>query len=328
MKMVKDMSGNYPDCIVTYCDFEKYLSKYEDLDCAFYFGYNSRRHDQINEEMKNNFSSLIFFNQEQPCAYHTEDQGRLSSDISNLFTDVYTICPHTAEWNNRVLNDGKEKFKPILFPIDKEYLLDSNNKKWDTVFYGSVCGRDHAEAIDIISKFKYRFMTLGYEYWNPNEKLDDITRTASLITDINLHTFEKWKVLSETKVLPIYNQLYLHDSHVENIKKYERWHENKAWTHLDEKIAPQLKPRVTEAAFFKMLMLVKRDPWNLIEYWFEPDKDFIYFDSNNELEELIRETTTNLDKYQHIVESAYTKAVDNYTTELLFDWMITKRNRK
>ena len=60
MKMVKDMSGNYPDCIVTYCNFEKYLSKYEDLDCAFYFGYNSRRHDQINEEMKSEFSSLIF----------------------------------------------------------------------------------------------------------------------------------------------------------------------------------------------------------------------------------------------------------------------------
>ena len=326
--MVKDMSGNYPDCIVTYCDFEKYISKYEDLDCAFYFGYNSRRHTSVNKEMKERFPSLIFFNQEQPCAYHSETEGHMSSDVDNLFTDIYTICPHTAEWNNRLHNDGEQKFKPILFPIDKEYLIDTKEKIWDTVFYGSVCGREHAEAIEIISKFKYRFMTLGYEYWNPNEQLDDIRKTASLVTDINLHTFEKWKILSQTKVLPIYNQLYLHNDHVKNIKNYDRWEENKAWSHLDQKIAPQLKPRVTEAALFKMLMLVKKDPWNLIERWFEPNKDFIYFNSNDELEDLIRETTNNMDKYQHIVESAYKKAYDNYTTEPLFDMILKNRRNK
>ena len=325
MKMVKDMSGNYPDCIVTYCDFEKYIPKYEEMDCGFYFGYNSRRHPTINEQMKQEFSSLIYFNQEQPCAYHSPTEGRMSSDIDGLFTDIYTICPHTADWNNKLHSNGENKFKPILFPIDREYLVHSGEKKWDTVFYGSVCGREHAEAIDIISKFKYKFMTLGYEYWNPNEPLEDIERTASLVTDINLHTFEKWKILSETKVLPIYNQLYLHDDHIKNIKKYDRWSENVAWSHLGEKIAPQLKPRVTEAALFKMLMLVKRDPWNLIEQWFEPDKDFIYFDSNDELGDLIRETTVNMDKYQHIVDSAYEKAYNNYTTEPLFDMIIKNR---
>ena len=111
--MIKDMSGNYPDCIVTYCDFEKYISKYEDLDCAFYFGYNSRRHTSINKEMKEKFPSLIFFNQEQPCAYHSETEGHMSSDVDNLFTDIYTICPHTAEWNNKLYNDGKQKFTSV-----------------------------------------------------------------------------------------------------------------------------------------------------------------------------------------------------------------------
>ena len=156
MKMVKDMSGNYPDCIVTYCYFEKYIPKYEEMDCGFYFGYNSRRHPTINEQMKQEFSSLIYFNQEQPCAYHSPTEGRMSSDIDGLFTDIYTICPHTADWNNKLHSNGENKFKPILFPIDREYLVHSGEKKWDTVFYGSVCGREHAEAIDIISKFFLR----------------------------------------------------------------------------------------------------------------------------------------------------------------------------
>ena len=327
MKLIKDLSGNYPDCIVTYFNFEEHVENHPD-DVAMFLGYNVRSHEKIHHSVREECSSMLFFNGEQPCAYHSETEGAMSSDVNSLYTDIYTICPHTADWNNRLHNNGENKFKPILFPIDRKCLIQSDEKKWDTVFYGSICGRDHAEAIDIISKFKYRFMTLGYGHWNPNEALDDIERTASLVTDINLHTFEKWKILSETKVIPIYNQLYLHDKHIENIKKYYRWEENLAWSHLEQKIAPQLKPRVTEAALFKMLMLVKRDPWNLIENWFEPGKDFIYFDSNNELEDLIRETTTNLDKYQHIVESAYKKAYENYTTEPLLDMMVKNRRKQ
>ena len=76
-----------------------------------------------------------------------------------------------------------------------------------------------------------------------------------------------------------------------------------------------------------MLMLVKRDPWNAIEYWYEPDKEFIYFDSNEELPDLIHETTTNWEKYEHIVENAFKKAYNNYTTEALLKRMIKETRR-
>ena len=114
---------------------------------------------------------------------------------------------------------------------------------------------------------------------------------------------------------------------MKNLKRYDNWEANRAWSHIDEKRAPQLKPRVTEAALFKMLMLVKRDPWNLIEYWYEPGKDFIYFDSIEELEDLIAETTTNWEKYQPIVENAYKKAAANYTTEAILERMITQARK-
>jgi len=128
--------------------------------------------------------------------------------------------------------------------------------------------------------------------------------------------------LSKTKVVPIYNYLYLKDEQVETIKSYDKWEQNEAFSHVDQNIACQLKPRITEAAFFKMLMLVKRDPWNAIEYFYVPDEDFIYFDSVDELPDLIEETTTNWDKYQHIVENAYKKACERYTTEAVLKRMI------
>jgi len=324
--MIKDMSGNYPDCIVTYCNFENYISNHENEEIALYFGYNSRMNEDANKKIKEEFSSIMFFNQEQPCAYHHPTYGFLSSDRGDLFTDIYTICPYTAKWNNDMYNGGEQKFKPILFPIDRENLIQNFDKKWDSVFYGSVCGKEHTDAIEIISKFKYRFMTLGVQHWNPNEPIDG-QRAANRVTDVNIHTFDKWKILSETRVVPLYNYLYLHDEHIENIKKYDNWHLNEAWSHLELKNVPQLKPRVTEAALFKMLMLVKRDPWNVIEHWFEPDKDFLYFDTNEELEEMIRETTSNLENYQHITENAYKKAYENYTTEPLLNMMIKNRRK-
>jgi hypothetical protein len=326
--MVKEMSANYPDCILTYCNFENYLDDYVDDDVCFYFGENSRSHSNNNlDVLKENFSSRIFYNQEQPCAYTLMEEGYVSSDIENFFTDIYTICPYSAKWSNELYSDGDDKFKPILFPIDEVNLISDielSEKVWDSIFYGSVCGKDHREAIEIISKFKYNFFTLGQEYWYPNDN-KSAQSLVPKITDVNVHTFDKWKIMASTKVIPIYNQLYIHDYHIRNIRSYDEWNKNEAWSHIDDKIAPQLKPRVTEAAFFKVLMLVKRDPWNVIEQWFDPDKDFIYFDTNEELEELIHETTTNLDRYWHIVENAYNKACGKYTTKHILEYMILNR---
>ena len=326
MQIVKDLTGNYSDCIVTYFNFEEHASKHKNEDVALFVGYNSQFHKEVAQRMKEKHSSVIFFNGEQPCAYHQPLKlGNQSSDIDDRFTDIYTICPYTAKWNNDLYNGGEEKFKPILFPIDKTNLISEFDKQYDAIFYGSICGQDHIDIIDAISKFKYKFITLGTAHWYPNISNADLARVGGLVTDTNIHTFDKWKILSQTKIVPIYNQLYLHDSHIENIKKYDNWQQNEAWSHIDEKIAPQLKPRVTEGALFKMLMLVKRDPWNLIEYWYEPDKDFLYFDTNEELEEMIHEVSNNWEDYQHIIESAYKKAYENYTTEAILDRMLNNK---
>tara|TARA_Y100000310_G_scaffold30140_1_gene28666 strand:+ start:2275 stop:3285 length:1011 start_codon:yes stop_codon:yes gene_type:complete len=324
MDVYKDLSGNYPDCIVTYFNFEEYAAQIDHSDKALFMGYMTQfRTDEI-KEMRDKYKHFIFFNQEMPCAYtnsskHIRDTA---SDLNKTFDHIYTICPLTGEWLNTVYNDGRDKYKPILFPIDGKRIIDGNEKIYDSIFYGSVCGKDHEECIDIIRNYKYNFITLGSQHWYPNVPGVDVNALSQYITHQNIHTFEKWKILSQTRTIPIYNQLYLHNNHIENIKKTDHWEKNEAWSHLHENRCPQLKPRVTEAAMFKMLMLVKRDPWNLIEHWYEPDKDFIYFDSNEELSEMIEDVNKNYEKYKPIVENAYNKAIKNYTTEALLKRMV------
>ena len=83
-------------------------------------------------------------------------------------------------------------------------------------------------------------------------------------------------------------------------------------------MVPQLKSRVFEAAFGRSLILCKRDPFNVIERYFEPDKEFIYYDDTN-LESKITEILKNFSKYEKVIDNAYNKAVDNYTVTKFVD---------
>ena len=324
MKLVKNLSGNYKDCIVTHFNYEAYIGKYKDLEnICLAIGYNCLWDQRIHSYIKD-YDKRLFFNGEHPCSY-TQDLefGTRTSGVDNIYSDVYTICPYTADWLNELYPENNTKFKLTLFPIDEKNVLkyDTSEKRYDAIFYGSVCGVTHEKIINAINSFDYKFITLGAQHWHPNAPLNK-KELHTKITDTNITTFEKWDILSKTRVVPIVNHLFVHDIHIENIKKYNNWEKNRAFSHLKDKIVCQLKPRITEAAFFKMLMLVKKDPWNAIEYFYEPEKEFLYYEDEKELPEMIEEIKTNWGKYEFIVENAYNKAIKNYTTEAVLDKMI------
>ena len=78
---------------------------------------------------------------------------------------------------------------------------------------------------------------------------------------------------------------------------------------------PQLKSRPFEAAFGKSLILCKKDEWNIIETWFTEGEEFIYYSSAEELRTIIDDVLNNFEKYEEIVENAYNRAINEYTTE-------------
>ena len=69
-------------------------------------------------------------------------------------------------------------------------------------------------------------------------------------------------------------------------------------------------------------MLVKKDPWNVIEHWFEPDVDFVYYDNEETLGASIEEILNDWEKYKILTENAFNKAISNYTTKHLVNKMI------
>ena len=107
---------------------------------------------------------------------------------------------------------------------------------------------------------------------------------------------------------------------------YEGWNENEAFAYLwDNGKAPQFKQRVHESAFSRSLILCKRDYWNIIEDYYEPGVDFIYFNHNSELEALIKDILNNYSDYETIIENAYNKSL-NYTSKNLYEHI--KNNKK
>ena len=53
---------------------------------------------------------------------------------------------------------------------------------------------------------------------------------------------------------------------------------------------------------------MKRDPWNVVEHYFTPDEDFIYWDDNSDLKEKIDDISNNFENYETMIESAYKKS--------------------
>ena len=111
--------------------------------------------------------------------------------------------------------------------------------------------------------------------------------SGPLITNTNVSYFEKLKLISQTKISIIHNMVYPF---------------------------PQLKSRPFEAGFCKSLMLVLRDDYNIIEEWFTPDVDFVYYDTPT-LKQTLDHILSNFSQYQHIIDNAFKKCNDEYTTE-------------
>ena len=144
------------------------------------------------------------------------------------------------------------------------------------------------------------------------------------------------KLISESKITLVANLLYLRYDHLffvwktpsyednEAFKLVPKWHEINKWFNK-EILVPQLKSRLFEAAFGRSLILCRRDPFNIVERFFEPGKEFVYFE-NDKLEETIQDILDNYQSYEKVIERAYKKAVNTYTTKKFVEKYLKKIN--
>jgi spore maturation protein CgeB len=196
--------------------------------------------------------------------------------------------------------------RPQNLPLQVEAI---KNQSVDCSWMGSIHGQDHISAIETISKFDYRFLTSQLNTWmrHPYE--------FNKCTHVNLPSEDKLVELSKCRSSLSFNMIYMSPSSVDN-GTFD------VFDHFNEGVMPQFKVRTHEITSSKSLMLVKKDPWNLVEDFYTPEEEFIYFESFEELEEIIRDVRDNFDKYTDIIDNAYEKS-KSYTVEKIFEYIKT-----
>jgi len=156
--------------------------------------------------------------------------------------------------------------------------------------------------------FDYKFMTSQRNTWMKHL----LEYTAC--THVMLSNEEKLKQLSRCRSSLSFNMIYMSPaSKRNNLKAFEKF---------DEGIMPQFKVRNHEIASSKSLLLVKRDPWDLMEDFYEPGKEFIYFDNFDELYDIIKDVSENFDNYTGIIDAAYEKS-KTYSVETIYQYIKT-----
>jgi len=311
MTLVENLNGHYSDSLERHYNYSRFSEP--DSDTIFFHGMGCTADGNYDHlcKMDRKFNK-IYFNYEQPCAwYGDKGYARISADIDKVFDKIYTTCPYTAAWLNKIEKDAR--FQLACHPVNEEKIIhEKENKDYDLLYWGGVHNDIHKEILSTISspEYKYNFLSLGSPYWGLRDQGYD-----RLITGLNIPRDQMWSLIRKTKINIIVNLLFLKPGEVENVKTLDNWESNEAFSELGAAIIPQLKTRVVESAVNKCLMLVRRDPWNVIENWFEPDVDFVYYDDENSLPSKINEILSDWDSYEQIIHNAFNKVINNYTTE-------------
>lgn len=240
-----------------------------------------------------------------PCEF-TAKADYYHFDHFDFFTEVYCVCPFTCEFMND--HYGYEKFKYIPYPFTNYTVTEFGNYDADCSWMGSIHGQDHISAVETLMQFNYKFMTSQRNTWmrHPYE--------FAKCTHVMLPGDQKLIELSRCRSSLSFNMIYMSPSSVKNkFKAFERF---------DEGIMPQFKVRTHEITSSKSLMLVKKDPWDLVEDFYEPGTEFLYFENFEELRDIIHDVSTNFEKYQDIIEAAYLKSQE-YTAEKIYRYIQT-----
>jgi hypothetical protein len=168
--------------------------------------------------------------------------------------------------------------------LDKVVLPTTYEKKFDVVYAGFAGATHVSDLLSVIMRYNYCFISFS--------------NSIGGVTHMNVSYPEKLNLIGQSKISVVHN--------------------------LCANNTPQLKSRPFESAMCKSLILCKKDEFNFIETWFEPNVDFLYYETNLDLENTINKVISNYNDYQFMIDNAYHKAINNYTTEVFVQKYLTK----
>lgn len=236
----------------------------------------------------------IFLFLEEPNGYHSIESMNHIRKVELAFDLIFGTCPYTNIWREKYFNSPKRI--NAFFPYDTQYIFPSDDKNIDVYWTGTTKQKTFIESICNIAA-KFNSCIVDFRKYGP------ISHNEKMILN------------GKSKISITYCTLFSKNE-FGNMEHLDNWKENKAFDdYFNSGLIPQMKSRIFEAAFSKSIILNKQDPWNVIENWFEPEKEFLYYENEKDLEEKINEILKNYGDYYHIAENAYNKAMNNYTTK-------------
>ncbi len=269
---------------------------------------------QLNKILK---KKIVRLEIEEPNKFFLNDNP---DSYDFYFDKILTICPYTAKWLNKRQKNNKRI--PIFYPTNEEYIPKKTKKIYDIIYVGNVVSKKILDDVRTISKFNYRFVSFSKN---------------SLVTNRDVSYEDKLMLISQSKIALVHNLLFVRPYHILSVWREKDWQKNEAfklippwyyfWKIVTNRniVVPQAKTRLFESALSRSLILCKKDPFNIIERYFEPGKEFLYYE-DGKLEETIHKILKNYSKYKKIVDNAYNKARKNYTTKALVKNYLSKIN--
>jgi len=305
VRVIKDMSAEVPDTNGFYFRLDE-LSDETSKD-NLYNGYNSI-HNNYTEGHRQAVLNIWMPTEFAQFKDHFDNNA---IQYNKAATEVYGVCPFTTEWLNKI--DPDREYKYIFYPFNIKDIPEVREKKYDICYFGGIHSGFHLEGLASMQKYNYRYMSMTHG-------INQITQKCLILaTDLDLSHPQKIERVGECKISLCYNIVPAEPQHVKAIKTYPSWKDNKAFTNVDDLgYFPQFKSRMHEAAMARTLNLVYKDPWGISEEYYTPDKEFVYFNSNEELEDKINEILNNWSSYEEVIDNAYNKAL-SYTTENMME---------
>lgn len=268
MKVLREGIRSYPEDPTRYFEFARFeKSKGDFILCEGYFDFT------ILHGLRNR--RVVYLEFDEPNRFFSPDPQFNHIQYEDCLYKVFTICPYTADWLNRM---HENKRTAVFFPFNERYVPSKSSKLYDVVYTGHIVSGRILDVIRIISKFNYRFVSHSKHPY---------------VTDHSAVYSEKLDLISKSKITIVHNLLYPNGSHISNLKKVEGWDNNEAfsaiprvgrfWDRLSRReiLVPHLKSRLFEAAFCRSLILCRRDPWNVVERFFRPEREFVYYEPGN-----------------------------------------------
>jgi hypothetical protein len=223
------------------------------------------------------------------------DVFKYNSKIKKIITN----CPFSVEYFNDYFH--YDKFIFGFSPFNPKYMPKHDEKIYDAYYTGNINNSIIFQTIPLLEKFNSCFVCADYGI------------------NKGIGYEEKLALNAKSKISIVHGLLKWPPEYRENTHQFSG---HKAFDHsiLKTKWAvPQMKSRIMEAAASKSLILYLRDPWNVIESYFDPNIDFIYWDTRKDLEEKINHILHNYDDYIPIIDHAYNTLMENFTIKHFFE---------